>query len=121
MENEKGFLKILENSKVKLNKLPMPNDDKLTEIYFTTEKLMTENRQLLTSAKDALRSYLMSYERNPLKDCFNVEKLDIEGISKSFGFNEMPYLDIKDVKSKEENGAWIKKEKAKNARKTNNK
>ena len=121
MENEKGFLKILENSKVKLNKLPMPNDDKLTEIYFTTEKLMTENRQLLTSAKDALRSYLMSYERNPLKDCFNVEKLDIEGISKSFGFNEMPYLDIKDVKKKEENGAWIKKEKAKNARKTNNK
>lgn len=117
MENERAFLGELERAKVELSELKMPSEDKLTEMQLTTEKIMTENRQIVSAAKDAMRAYLVSYERNPLKECFDVEKVDIPGLATAFGFSEMPYLDIRDVKPKEENGAWIKREKARNEKK----
>ncbi|KAH0785730.1 ATP-dependent RNA helicase HAS1 [Histomonas meleagridis] len=115
MENEKPFLKILEDAKVPLKKLPMPTK-KIISINLLIENLMTTNRKLMKNAKEGLKSYLMSYESHPLTQCFNVKKLDIEGVAKSFGFNEMPYLDIRVVGAKEDDGAWIKREKAKRAK-----
>lgn len=116
MENEKPFLKILKKAKVPLQKLSMP---KLKEFQLVLDEIMSKNRKLMRSAKEALQSYLLSYEQHPLHDCFNIEKLDIEGVSKSFGFEEFPQLDIQvhEKKGNADNGAWIQKEKMKKHKK----
>ena len=116
MENEKPFLQILKNAKVPLERLSMPS--KLFEFELTLKDKMSRNRKLLKNAKEALKSYLMAYESHALHDCFDITKLDIEGIAKSFGFDELPQLDIRISEGKSaDDGAWIEKEKRKKQRK----
>ena len=114
-ENETKFLDLLIASKIPLKKLPLPSEKDL-DIEKSIESFLYNNRTLVVSAKEALRAYLMEYESHPLHDCFNIEKLDIIGISKSFGFAEMPALDIRVFEGKKEEN-WIQKEKAKNHKK----
>ncbi|KAK8893865.1 ATP-dependent RNA helicase ddx18 [Tritrichomonas musculus] len=116
MENEKPFLQILRSAKVPLQKLPMP---KLNELKLVLAEALSKDRKLMKSAKEALQSYLLAYEQHPLRNCFDIAKLDIEGVAKSFGFEEMPQLDIQESRKKKsaDNGAWIQKEKMKKQKK----
>ncbi|OHT15374.1 DEAD/DEAH box helicase family protein [Tritrichomonas foetus] len=112
MKNEVKFLEHLKEAKVPLTKLEMPS--KLFEFDLTLKDKMSKNRKLLKNAKEALKSYLMAYESHALNDCFDIRKLDIEGIAKSFGFDELPQLDIRVSEGKSaDDGAWIKREKKK--------
>lgn len=115
MEPEMAFLKHLEDAKVPLKQLKFPKD-KVMKVDLAIYKQVTGDRKMLMAAKEGLKSYLMSYEGHALNDCFNIEKLDVEGIAKSFGFEEMPHLDIPLSDGKKADGAWIKREKSKKKR-----
>lgn len=116
LENEKNFLKHLEDAKITPKKLPF-SMDKILSIEKVIESTVSKDRRLLKEAKEALRTFLFGYESNPLKDCFDVTKLDIEGISKSFGFADLPHIEIRVSSGKQqEEGAWIQKEKRKHSR-----
>ena len=54
------------------------------------EKLVEKNYYLHQSAKDAYRSYLLSYNSHQLKAIFNVHALDLAAVGKSFGFTRPP-------------------------------
>jgi ATP-dependent RNA helicase DDX18/HAS1 len=46
------------------------------------------------SAKDAYRSYLQAYASHSLRSVFDVNKLDLVKVAKSFGFPTPPRVDI---------------------------
>jgi ATP-dependent RNA helicase DDX18/HAS1 len=52
--------------------------------------LVEKNYYLNQSARDAYRSYILAYNSHQLKDIFNVHRLDLQAISKSFGFSGPP-------------------------------
>lgn len=48
----------------------------------------------LKSAKDGYRSYLQAYASHSLRSIFDVNKLDLVKVAKSFGFATPPRVDI---------------------------
>ena len=46
------------------------------------------------SAKDGYRSYLQAYASHSLRSIFDVNKLDLVKVAKSFGFQAPPRVDI---------------------------
>ncbi len=48
---------------------------------------MEKNYYLYQSARDAYRGYVLSYQSHKLKECYDVFKLDLQRIAKSFGFS----------------------------------
>jgi len=48
----------------------------------------------LQSAKDGYRSYLHAYASHSLRSIFDVQKLDLVKVAKSFGFTTPPRVDI---------------------------
>jgi ATP-dependent RNA helicase DDX18/HAS1 len=46
------------------------------------------------SAKDGYRSYLQAYASHSLRSVFDVNKLDLVKVAKSFGFSTPPRVDI---------------------------
>ncbi len=53
--------------------------------------LLTPSSQ---SAKDGYRSYLQAYASHSLRSIFDVNKLDLVKVAKSFGFQTPPRVDI---------------------------
>lgn len=51
---------------------------------------MEKNYYLHQSAREAYRSYILAYNSHQLKDIFNVHRLDLQGVGKSFGFTCPP-------------------------------
>ena len=58
------------------------------------EKLIGQNYYLNKSAKDGYRSYLQAYASHSLRSIFDVHKLDLNKVAKSFGFAVPPRVDI---------------------------
>lgn len=58
------------------------------------EKLITQNYYLQQSAKDAFKSYLHAYASHSLRSVYDVHKLDLAKVAKSFGFTTPPRVDI---------------------------
>ena len=110
--NEKMFLSHLRKSKVPINEVSFP-EHKLLSIEKVMETMLLENRKLQKLAKEALKSFLMGYEAHPMKDCFNIKKLDIEGVALSYGFTEIPHIDIQISSGKKGDAPWIQREKRK--------
>lgn len=61
---------------------------------YKLEKLLEKNYYLNVSARDAYRSYLQAYASHGHKDIFNVHKLDLLKIGKSFGFDVPPKVNL---------------------------
>lgn len=90
---ELGFLKYLKKAKVPLQEYEM-SEKKVADIQLQLEKLVAKNYALNTSAKEAYRSYVRSYNSHSLKDIFDVKTLDMVAVAKSFGFEHPPPVDL---------------------------
>lgn len=90
---ELGFLKYLKDAKVALNEYEFPNN-KIAKVQNQLEKLISQNFYLYKSAKEAYKSYIMSYASHSLKDIFDINKIDLNGVSKSFGFTTPPHINL---------------------------
>lgn len=68
--------------------------NKIMNVQAQLEKLIKSNYYLSQSAKDAYRSYLHAYASHSLRSVFDVHKLDLAKVAKSFGFSTPPRVDI---------------------------
>ena len=93
MPTELGFLKFLKEAKVPLNEYEVPQK-KISNVQTQLEKIVEKNYYLHQSARDAYRAYLLAYSSHSLKSVFDVNSIDLQLLSKSFGFDNPPKVDI---------------------------
>lgn len=67
---------------------------KILNIQSQLEKLINSNYYLNKSAKEGYRSYLNAYASHGLRSVFDIQKLDLVKLAKSFGFTTPPRVDI---------------------------
>ncbi|EEB09463.1 ATP-dependent RNA helicase Has1 [Schizosaccharomyces japonicus yFS275] len=91
--SELGFLRYLKAAKVPLNEYEFPSN-KVANVQSQLEKLVSKNYYLQQSAKDGYRSYLQAYASYSLKSIFDINKLDLTKVAKSFGFATPPSVNI---------------------------
>jgi ATP-dependent RNA helicase DDX18/HAS1 len=90
---ELGFLRYLKAAKVPLNEYEFPTN-KIANVQKQLEKLISSNYWLHQSAKDGYRSYLQAYSSHHLKTVYQIDKLDLVKVAKSFGFTVPPKVNI---------------------------
>lgn len=93
LPEETKFLKYLRLAKVLVQEYEFPTS-KIANISTQLNMLIEKNYYLNKSARDAYRSYLLSYASHAHKDIFNVHELDLQGIGKAFGFTVPPRVDL---------------------------
>ncbi|KAF2654418.1 DEAD-domain-containing protein [Lophiostoma macrostomum CBS 122681] len=93
LPSEMGFLKMLKEERIPLTEFELPGN-KILNIQSQLEKLVSQNFYLNKSAKDGYRSYLQAYASHSLRSVFDVHKLDLVKVAKSFGFATPPRIDI---------------------------
>ncbi|KAG8163995.1 hypothetical protein KVR01_005913 [Diaporthe batatas] len=92
--SEVGFLSHLKAARVPVVEFEFPSS-KISNIQSQLEKLIGKNYYLNQSAKDGYRSYLHAYASHSLRSVFDVNKLDLVKVAKSFGFATPPRVDIR--------------------------
>ncbi|KAK3950179.1 P-loop containing nucleoside triphosphate hydrolase protein [Pseudoneurospora amorphoporcata] len=90
---ELGFLAHLKAAKVPVVEYDFPKS-KILNVQSQLEKLIGQNYYLNQSAKDGYRSYLHAYASHSLRSVFDIHKLDLVKVAKSFGFSTPPRVDI---------------------------
>lgn len=90
---ETGFLKYLKEAKVSLNEFEFPSN-KVSNIQPQLQRLIEKNYYLNRTARDAYRSYLLSYASHSHRGIFNVHALDLQAVGLAFGFTTPPRVDL---------------------------
>lgn len=67
---------------------------KVLNIQSQLEALIAKNYYLHQSAKEAFRAYLSAYSSHSLRSIYDIRKLDLIKVAKSFGFSTPPRVDI---------------------------
>lgn len=91
--SEAGFLTHLREARVPVVEFDFPAS-KILNIQSQLEKLLAKNYYLNKSAKEGYRSYLNAYASHSLRSVYDVHKLDLVKVAKSFGFATPPRVDI---------------------------
>lgn len=91
--NELGFLRYLKAAKVPLNEFEFPTN-KIANVQSQLEKLVSSNYWLNQSARDGYRAYLQAYASHSTKLVYQIDKLDLVKVAKSFGFPVPPKVNI---------------------------
>ncbi|CAH6721918.1 ATP-dependent RNA helicase Has1p [[Candida] jaroonii] len=91
--SELGFLRYLKAANVPLNEYEFPQN-KIANVQSQLTKLIKSNYWLHQSAKDGYRSYLQAYASHHLKTVYQIDKLDLVKVGKSFGFEVPPKVNI---------------------------
>lgn len=91
--SELGFLRYLKAAKVPLNEYEFPSN-KIANVQSQLEKLIKSNYYLHQIAKDGYRSYLQAYASHSLKTVYQIDKLDLAKVAKSYGFPIPPKVNI---------------------------
>ncbi|PVU93723.1 hypothetical protein BB561_001611 [Smittium simulii] len=94
LPSEIGFLYYLKQSKVSPNEYVFPQN-KIAKIQPQLETLIEKNYYLNKSARDGYRSYLQAYTSYQLKTIFDINKMDLAKVGKSFGFSIPPRINLK--------------------------
>lgn len=92
LPNEVGFLTHLRTARVPVVEFDFPSK-KIKNVQSQLEKLISQNYHLNQSAKDAFKSYIHAYSSHSLRSVYDVNKLDLPKVAKSFGFETMPRVD----------------------------
>ena len=108
--SEVGFLTHLKAARIPVVEFEFPTQ-KIINVQSQLEKLIGQNYylnkvcclslEIITllkvspqSAKDGYRSYLHAYASHSLRSVFDINKLDLVKVAKSFGFSTPPRVDI---------------------------
>jgi len=94
LPNEINFIRMLQLYKIKLDEFQFP-EKKLAKVQEQLEKLVNKkDKFLLNLATDAYRAYIHAYHANTDKDSFDLEKLDLLKVCKSFGLISPPFVHL---------------------------
>ncbi|EZF30052.1 ATP-dependent RNA helicase [Trichophyton mentagrophytes] len=91
--SEVGFINHLREARVPVVEFEFPTKH-IINIQSQLEKLISQNYYLNQSAKEGYRSYLHAYASHSLRSVFDVNKLDLVKVAKSYGFTTPPRVDI---------------------------
>ncbi|KAI0484602.1 ATP-dependent RNA helicase HAS1 [Xylariaceae sp. FL0804] len=91
--SEAAFLQHLKQARVPIVEYDFPAK-KVLNVSSQLEKLISQNYYLNQSAKEGYRSYLNAYASHSLRTVFDVHKLDLAKVAKSFGFTTPPRIDL---------------------------
>jgi ATP-dependent RNA helicase DDX18/HAS1 len=91
--SEVGFISYLRSAKVPIVEFDFPAK-KIANVQSQLEKLISQNYHLNQSAKNGYKSYIQAYASHSLRTIFDVNKLDLVKLAKSFGFTAPPRVDI---------------------------
>ncbi|KAI1493108.1 P-loop containing nucleoside triphosphate hydrolase protein [Biscogniauxia mediterranea] len=91
--HEVGFLTHLKTARVPVVEYDFPAK-KILNVTSQLEKLISQNYYLNQSAKDGYKSYLHAYASHSLRTVFDINKLDLAKVAKSFGFTTPPRIDL---------------------------
>ena len=90
---EVGFLAHLAEARVPVVEYEFPAK-KIANVQSQLEKLIGQNYYLNKSAKEGFRSYLNAYASHSLRSVYDVHRLDLRKVAKSFGFETPPRVDL---------------------------
>ena len=93
MPHEVGFLSHLKAAKVPVIEYEFP-PSKISNVQSQLERLVAEQYYLQQAAKEGYRSYIYAYASHSLRSIYDVHKLDLKKVAKSFGFSVPPRVDI---------------------------
>lgn len=93
MANEAGFIKLLRTAGVPLFEFEFPLD-KIINVQEEMERIVGTVYYLRKKAQDAYKTYLYTYATHSLKNIFNINKLDLPALARSFGLTEAPSVDV---------------------------
>ncbi|KAF7992744.1 hypothetical protein HCN44_005088 [Aphidius gifuensis] len=91
---ELGFLRELRLQKVNVEEFQLNWKD-ISNIQSQVENLVSTNKFMYASAKEAFKSYVRAYESHHLKQIFNIDTLDLKEVAKSFGFVVPPNIALR--------------------------
>ncbi|TVY23251.1 ATP-dependent RNA helicase [Lachnellula hyalina] len=91
--SEVGFLSYLKEAKVPIVEFDFPAK-KIVNVQSQLEKLISQNHYLNQSAKNGYKSYIQAYASHSLRTIFDVNKLDLVKLARSFGFSAPPRVDL---------------------------
>lgn len=93
LPTELAFLSYLKAARVPLNQYEF-SENKIAKVQAQLEHLIEKNYYLNKSAREAFRSYIQAYASHSLKDIFDIHKLDITKVARSFGFPSAPSVNL---------------------------
>eukprot|EP00405_Crypthecodinium_cohnii_P037015 CAMPEP_0206534702 /NCGR_PEP_ID=MMETSP0325_2-20121206/5697_1 /ASSEMBLY_ACC=CAM_ASM_000347 /TAXON_ID=2866 /ORGANISM="Crypthecodinium cohnii, Strain Seligo" /LENGTH=671 /DNA_ID=CAMNT_0054031545 /DNA_START=33 /DNA_END=2049 /DNA_ORIENTATION=- len=93
LPEELGFLQYLRKAGVPVAEYQFP-PNKIANIQQQLERVIEKNYHLHCSSRDAYRAYIHAYAAHSHKDCFDVHKLDLQQMAKSFGFAAPPKVEL---------------------------
>ncbi|XP_072952328.1 DEAD-box ATP-dependent RNA helicase 27-like [Typha angustifolia] len=93
LPEELQFLSYLKEAKVPMKEYEF-NEKKVANLQSHLEKIVGENYYLGQSAKDAYRSYILSYNSHSMKHIFNVHHLNLKDVAASFCFTSPPKVNL---------------------------
>ncbi|CAG5118180.1 unnamed protein product [Candidula unifasciata] len=96
---ELAFLRFLRQAKVQVNEFQF-QWSKVANIQPQLEKLISKNYYLHKTAQEGFKAYVRAYASHKQKAIFDVTKLDVTKVAKSFGFAVAPYVDLQVYSSK---------------------
>lgn len=91
--SEVAFLSHLKEARIPITQFEFPAK-KVINVQSQLEKLVSQNYYLNKSAKDGFKAYIHAYSSHSLRSVFDVNKLDLAKVAKSFGFSTPPRVDI---------------------------
>ncbi len=101
LPNEIGFIRKLQQNKINISEFEFP-ENKLAKVQEQLEKLVCKkDHYLMQSATEAYRAYIHAYNAQTNKEDFNLDKLDLMKLCKSFGLKSPPFvhLNVRPTKS----------------------
>jgi len=93
LPNELAFPSYLKAARVSLNEYEF-SGLKIAKVQESLENLVEKNFFLNKSAREAYRSYIQAYASHTHKDIFDVYKLDLVKVGRSFGFTTPPTVSL---------------------------
>lgn len=90
---EVGFLKLLKDSKIPVEKFDF-DWDKLLDIQLKLENMVNGDYDLREAAKEGFVSCARSYLAHHLKEVFDIRKLDLAKLAKTFGLSKAPPVNL---------------------------
>lgn len=92
-ENEVKFAQILRDQvKLDIKEYEFPTK-KILNVQEEMEKVVATNYNLAKAAQEAFRDCCLAYANHQLKNIFDIGRLDIQALSKSFGLKSIPKVD----------------------------
>ncbi|CAL5997379.1 ATP-dependent_RNA helicase HAS1 [Hexamita inflata] len=91
-ETETGFVKMLSEIGLVLSEFEFPTK-KIINVQEEMEKTVSTNYNLATLAQAAFRDCCLAYANHSLRKIFDIAKLEVEKLSKSYGLRVMPRID----------------------------